>query len=101
MQSKITIEVDFDNNNEPIIQIISRHSDDIRDKLIKYFIEKLGYVGNWGRIEWAGGTDGLDHAGFSRWIIRPITPKELREQAELMLEQARVYEANQNTVQTD
>lgn len=40
MKSRITIEMDF-NSLEPVIQVDARASDDVRDKLIQVFFEKL------------------------------------------------------------
>lgn len=40
MKSRITIEMDFD-SLEPVIQVDTRASDDVRDKLIQVFFEKL------------------------------------------------------------
>jgi hypothetical protein len=91
MQSKITIEIDFENGNEPVIQIISRQSDDIRDKLIRAFIERLG--GNsWCKIycQHTVGHDEPEERRFRRWKISPITNAQLKEEGEAMIEQQRV-----------
>ena len=42
MKSKVTLELDFD-DKEPFISILQIASDDVRDKLIKYFTECLGF----------------------------------------------------------
>lgn len=91
MQSKITIEIDFENGNEPVIQIISRQSDDIRDKLIRAFIERLG--GNsWCKIycQQAIGHDEPEERRFQRWKISPITNSQLKEEGEAMIAQQKV-----------
>lgn len=80
MTSKITIEVDFDNNNTPIIQIVSRQSDDIRDKLIKSFLEKLGSQSSWCTIR----ATWTHQDGSQQWIITPISNDELQTQSRLM-----------------
>lgn len=41
MKSRITVEIDFENGNEPIMQVHYRQSDDVRDKLIKNFFENV------------------------------------------------------------
>jgi hypothetical protein len=41
MKSRITIEIDFENNNEPFIEVLLHKSDDVRDKIIQAFTEKL------------------------------------------------------------
>lgn len=85
MKSRITIEVDFDNGNQPVIQILQcLNSSDVRDRLIKNFTEQLG-GSSWCQIKWR---DGLEE--FSRIVISPISPTELKEHAEIMLEQHRL-----------
>lgn len=93
MKSRITIEVDFENGNEPTIQIISRNSDDIRDNLIKAFYQKLG-SSSWCKIQFVqdvldeqvASTDGFIE-GFKRIFITPIPQEHLKKEAEIMLEQ--------------
>lgn len=98
MKSRITIEVDFENGNEPVIQIISRNSDDVRDSLIKSFYQKLG-SSSWCRIQFVQDIpddmyltkDGFTE-GFKRIYITPIPEVGLKEQADVMLEQHRLNE---------
>lgn len=40
MRSRITIDVDYD--NQPVIKIEYQHSDDVRDRLVKKFMESFG-----------------------------------------------------------
>lgn len=47
MKSRITIEVDFDNGNKPVILAKLEPSDDVRDKLIHNFVEMLGGQSSW------------------------------------------------------
>lgn len=111
MKSRITIEVDFDNGNEPVIQILSRNSDDIRDRLIKSFYQKLHGI-SWCKIKFVqdipdetsptpsgGFIEGLQ--GFKRIFITPISESQLKEQAEIMLEQYKIIEQYNNTVYTN
>ncbi len=79
MLSKITIEVDFDNQNTPVLQIISRTSDDVRDKLLKNFIEILG--GNqWCKIECQGTMPETSvNYDAQKWIISPKSIAGIRE----------------------
>jgi hypothetical protein len=98
MQSKITIEVDFENGNEPVIQIISRPTDDVRDKLIQFFFSKLSNTSSWCRV-WCGGDGNNGADKFTLWRIRPITTTELKQEAEIMAEQYRIIEEhNKKTV---
>jgi hypothetical protein len=87
MNSKITIEVDFDNNNEPVFQIIYRPSDDVRDKLIKSFLERLGGDSEWCQIYCTGSVEetAVNYAS-QRWVIRAIHPKDIRTTGQTMLE---------------
>jgi hypothetical protein len=73
MKSKITIEIDWD--NQPIICINYFHSEDVRDSLVKRFLETFG------------GDSCIAHFSFfnainteyvnSRATIRPMSPKDL------------------------
>lgn len=91
MKSRITIEVDFENGNNPSIQILSKDSADVRDNLIKAFYQKLG-SSSWCKIEFRQHYS--DHANpendFKRIFITPIPESELKSEAEIMLEQHRL-----------
>lgn len=86
MKSRITVEVDFSNGNLPIIQILSRSSDDVRDNLIKNFLQNLDHTSRWCRIEYIDHhrvDDGTgDHA--HQWNVRPIRASEIPEEIKLM-----------------
>lgn len=86
MKSRISIEVDFDNGNTPVIQILQASSDDVRDKLVKAFTEQLG-GSSWCKINWVG-----EDNPFNRIIISPVKPEELKSQSAIMLEQHELYE---------
>lgn len=98
MKSRITVEIDYDNNNQPVIQIISRNSDDVRDGLIKAFYQKLG-GSSWCKIRFVHDEGGYAYPmeageqyveGFKRIHITPIPDSELAKEAEIILEQDRV-----------
>lgn len=80
MKSRITIEVDFDNGNIPVIQIIDRNSDDVRDRLIATFLQNLQHTSRWCKILFV---DNIDNTS-RRWKIVPITPNEIEEEMKLM-----------------
>lgn len=82
MKSRITIEVDFENGNEPIIQILLVPSDDVRDNLLKKFIENLNHRSIWTTIV----NDGVQK-DYSRYVIRPIGVTQFKEQAKMILKQ--------------
>lgn len=88
MKSRITIEVDFDNGNQPIIQILKANSDDVRDKLVSSFTEQVG-GSSWLQIKWCE----PDSEGVQNRIhIYPIKPENFKEQSAIMLEQAELNE---------
>jgi len=84
MKSRITIEIDFEEQNSPIIEVRYEQSDDVRDKLIKSFFEKLGGQSSWCRVMFWG-----SEAGRQLLRITPITPSEFEVQAKLMALMAR------------
>lgn len=88
MKSKITIEVDFENGNRPVIQVLSRQSDDVRDNLISSFLQSLGHTSRWAAFKYKG-EQGVSYPGSESnnahcWIITPLTPAELPEEIKLM-----------------
>jgi len=85
MKSRITIEVDFENKNLPVIQILSRQSDDVRDGLIKSFLQSLQHTSRWAKFLYKGGYDESDQQQTHRWFITPLQPKDLRGEIDLML----------------
>lgn len=98
MKSRITVEIDYDNNNQPIIQILSRNSDDVRDGLIKSFYQSL-QGSSWCKIVFKQYvpdetmvTVGGYVEGFKRIFISPIPEDNLKIEADIMLEQHRVRE---------
>lgn len=103
MKSKISIEIDYENGNQPVIQIMSRKSDDIRDNLIQSFYQKL-QGSCWCKIMFRQDipdetimTTGGFVEGFKRIFITPIAEEDLKMEADIMLEQVRVrreYEKN-------
>lgn len=80
MTSKITIEVDFDTTTPYIRVLHDRLSDDVRDKLLTQFIHKLGLTSKWCKIRF----DNVGLNGVPLFTISPITPEEMKEEAELM-----------------
>lgn len=85
MVSKITIEVDFDNQNLPVIQIIQKDSDDVRDKLIRNFLQSLQHTSRWAVISYEGAREIIGDSTYGEvWKIYPITPQKLPQEMELM-----------------
>lgn len=76
MKSRITIEIDFDNQRKPFIQILQRNSDDVRDRLVSDFLELLGHESSMCSIDYIGEYDsGDDKESFKKWAISPIEPE--------------------------
>ncbi len=69
MKSKITI--DLAEDNQPVILINYVPSEDVRDKMIKRFLETFGYESRWARMTFQSLPDG------SISTMRPIPPNEL------------------------
>lgn len=80
MKSKITIEIDFENQRKPIIQILHQDSPDVRDNLVADFLQMLGHESNLCKIEYAGEvyhSSNID--SFKKWTISPIEPDSTRK----------------------
>jgi hypothetical protein len=87
MTSRITIGIDFENNNQPVIQIIHPlESDDVRDNLLKNFLQSLQGSSSWLKIQWQD----RHREGEARIFIRPIKPDQLLEEATIMMEQEKL-----------
>lgn len=85
MKSRITIEVNFDEGNLPVIQIINVHnSDDVRDKLISSFLQSLQHTSRWCKILYIGNASYDERERIDRWHIVPIKPAEINSEMELM-----------------
>lgn len=86
LQSKSVF--DLDHSNNPIITLDVKSSDDMRDKVAKRFIEALGHTSQWCEILPNGETS---------WIVYPIKPEELRQQAAYMIAKADELDRNLKT----
>ena len=84
MTSRISIEIDFENNNLPVIQILRKDSNDVRDKLVSAFLQSFQHTSRWCKITYVGGTDHNSKEVGDQWKISPITPQELSEEIKLM-----------------
>jgi hypothetical protein len=70
MKGRITIEVDFDNGNEPFINVYyDPTSDDVRDKLLHSFIQSLQGTSSWLQVNFPENRRTME--------IRAVTPDEL------------------------
>jgi hypothetical protein len=73
MNSRISIDVDHD--NQPVIKIEYKDSDDVRDKLVKKFLETYGHASRWSVSEYQPNPPGTTLN--SVMLIRPITPENM------------------------
>lgn len=85
MESKITIEIDFSNGNLPVIQVLHKTSDDVRDGIVGNFIQHLDHtsISRWLRMEYKYKRSD----GANIWNIIPISSSltELENEAKLMM----------------
>ena len=86
MKSRITIEVDFENGNQPVIQILKQNSEDVRDGLLSHFTQQFG-GSSWCQIKWVDHYKGGGNEDINRIHISPIKEQDLGTQASVMLEQ--------------
>jgi len=89
MKSRISIEIDFENGNQPVIQILARTSDDVRDSLIQAFLQSLQHTSRWCKIEylgesWNNSTEAPLYEEVRRWAIKPMTINEIPSEIKLM-----------------
>lgn len=73
MKSKITIDVDWD--NQPIIKIEHEDSPDVRDKLVKNFMLAFGGQSCWADFHYNTNFEGPNATAR----LRPIEPYKLHE----------------------
>lgn len=97
MKSRISIEVDFENGNTPIIQILrafpehGSEQEDVRDKLVHAFCRSLEYTSSWAKFEFMQNHTVNGVTEFQRIKITTVTPKQLNDEALLMMKQAESY----------
>lgn len=92
MTSKITIELDFDNGQPYIKLAIDPKSDDVRDKLVKFFTERFQHTSSWCSIKFTGYENNDQGGGKQFYRIDPITPTQLPEEAAAMTKQVQLNE---------
>ena len=91
MKSRITIEVNFEDGNLPVIQISQMQSDDVRDRLIQNFLQSLQHTSRWCKIIYMGNRSvynpkvaEIDHIHV--WNVVPLTPNDLPVELKLIEE---------------
>lgn len=82
MKSKVTIDVDQDNT--PILKVEYIPSEDVRDKLVKKFLEDFGAQSCWARTHYLHAPDAP--VINNTMIIRAVPPQNLKEESKEMLD---------------
>ncbi len=86
MKSRISI--DLDELNNPIIKIEYNQSDDLRDVVVKRFLESFGGDSQWAKFNFKGNV--LDIENQTAYIS-PIKPFDLPEECKQMMIDCRKY----------
>lgn len=88
MESKISIEIAYDLGNLPVIQVLHKTSDDMRDGVVGNFLQHLDHtsISRWLKIEYLYRRSD----GATIWRIVPISSSlnELENEAKLMIAMA-------------
>lgn len=81
MLSRITVEIDYNNNGRPYFRVVENtNSDDLRDKAVTQFRRTFQHNSLWCKVDFGQ----LQMDGTIQWNVHPIPPEELTEQAECM-----------------
>lgn len=86
MKSRITIDVDFD--NQPILRIEYCESEDVRDKLVKRFLETFAGDSCYALFNYMNSEGRMDSESDTRTTVahvRPIKPENLKSEGENMI----------------
>jgi hypothetical protein len=88
MRSRITIELDFD-KGQPFIKVLNNTvSDDVRDKLVTFFRQRLGHTSSWGKIIFPTYPNvDSDEVLFE---IHPLRPDQLEDESKIMAGQVKM-----------
>lgn len=81
MLSRITVEIDYNNNGRPYFRVMENAtSDDLRDKAITEFRQVFQHQSQWCKVDF--GQVQMD--GTIQWNVHPIAPEELQQAIEAM-----------------
>ena len=96
MKSKITIDVDHD--NQPIIKIEYFNSEDVRDKLVGKFLETFSHASVWCRTfeQMVGHPINGIPAPSRISTIRPVHPNELKNLSSESADMAKYWDERQS-----
>jgi hypothetical protein len=95
MKSRITIDLDYD--NQPIITIEYQASEDVRDKMVGRFLGQFGGDSSWAHFNFESHGD----KGNSVAKIRPISAYNLPEEVIPMIGQAQNHIKERQRLQKD
>lgn len=93
MKSKITIDVDWD--NQPIIKIEYEDSPDVRDKLVKRFMEGFAGESCWASFYFDQSVEEMINKTGKRAKLRPIEPHKLWEYVDQIKETAHKHKMSE------
>lgn len=82
MKSKIIIDIDYD--NQPIIRINYEESEDVRDGLVKRFLETFGHESSYASFRFVYNGDNSLNA-YAR--LRPIKPEDMGDVAKTIMDE--------------
>ena len=86
MKSKITIDMDWD--NQPVIRIEYNESEDVRDKMVKRFMETFGGKSCWATFFFNNSISDMTERLNRKAQLRPLKPSELNQHWEQMRDSA-------------
>jgi len=81
MNSRISIDVDHD--NQPVIKIEYKDSDDVRDKLVKKFLETFAGISCYASFYFLDSSEMVVHNNRTA-MLRPIPPANLPDEVKAM-----------------
>lgn len=81
MKSRISIDVDL--NNQPIIKIEYSPSEDVRDKLVKNFLQGFGSESRWAQFYYTPELSDEKHAN-STAILKPYSIFEMIDERKVI-----------------
>lgn len=96
MKSRISIDVDYD--NQPVIKIEYYESEDVRDKLVKKFLETFG-GSCWAQFFYRQGVDALKSNNLA--FVRPICAYDLPKEQEFFNKEADAHRKLQEQLSKD
>lgn len=99
MKSKLTIDLDHD--NQPVIKIDYFYSEDVRDKMVKRFLETFGGDSCWAAFRYENDNTAPYGSTDRTAVIRPICNYDLPDESKTMAIEDRKHEKLQKKRYSD